>query len=416
MTFRPAARGAAFAAALAFSTLAPPALAEAPPATGNAVIDRTVAIVEEDFYSAAKLPAFRAALDALVERGHTSSEPLVLDDAVDGLLASLGVSHTARITAGTVDYYELSDVFRYSIRRDLRRLYPPDGEVAYDGIGIASRLIDGRRFVTDVYDEGPAARAGVKAGDEILSVDDAPFAEIDSFRGRTGETVTLGLRRTADADPLAVPVKVERIQPQEAFLAAIEGSMQVVGIGNRSIGVVHLWMWTSERVTSLLTRALATTFKDVDGLVLDLRSRWGGAPGDAGELFVGRTADMTVTGRDGVTRYVNTRFHKPIVAIIDEGTRSGMEILAYGLQKNGIPLIGAPTAGDVLAATARLLPDDSLLELAVNDVTVDGVRLEANPVEPDIAVAFDVRYADGADPQMDAAIATLDERLQKAVD
>jgi hypothetical protein len=52
----------------------------------------------------------------------------------------------------------------------------------------------------------------------------------------------------------------------------------------------------------------------------------------------------------------------------------------------------------------------------VNDVTVDGVRLEANPVRPDIAVSFDVRYADGADPQMDAALAALDGRLQKAAD
>jgi C-terminal processing protease CtpA/Prc len=88
-----------------------------------------------------------------------------------------------------------------------------------------------------------------------------------------------------------------------------------------------------------------------------------------------------------------------------------MEILAYSLKKNGVPLIGEPTAGDVLAATAYLLPDDSLLELAVEDVFVDGTRLEANPVTPDIPVAFDVPYANGADPQLDAAMAAMMKRL-----
>ena len=105
--------------------------------------------------------------------------------------------------------------------------------------------------------------------------------------------------------------------------------------------------------------------------------------------------------------FVNARWHKPVVAIIDEGTRSGMEMLAYSLKKNGVPLVGAPTAGNVLAGTAYLLPDNSLLELAVADVKVDGKRLEGNPVQPDIAVPFDVRYADGADPQRDAAMALL---------
>jgi carboxyl-terminal processing protease len=88
-----------------------------------------------------------------------------------------------------------------------------------------------------------------------------------------------------------------------------------------------------------------------------------------------------------------------------------MEILAYSLKKNGVPLIGEETAGDVLAATAFLLPDDSILELAVDDVYVDGKRLEANPVQPDITVPFDVRYANGRDPQMDAATAALLKRL-----
>ena len=179
------------------------------------------------------------------------------------------------------------------------------------------------------------------AGDEILSADGAPFAEIGSFKGKAGPTVTLDVLRKAGGAPIAVPVTVEKIEPLGTYLKAITDSVKVVERDGRKIGVIHLWTYTSDEVSGILNEELATRLKDVDGLVLDLRSRWGGAPADAAESFVGGTADMEVIDNDGETHYVNTRFHKPVVAIIDEGTRSGMEILAYSLKKNGVPLVGA---------------------------------------------------------------------------
>jgi C-terminal processing protease CtpA/Prc len=249
-------------------------------------------------------------------------------------------------------------------------------------------------------------------GDEIVTVDGAPFAGVDSFRGKTGRTAQLSVRRTEGGDPIAIGVNVQTLQPGDSLLDAIRQSARVIETGGHKIGVIHLWAYTrGDEVTKVIYDALGGELKNVDGLVLDLRSRWGGAPGDAAETFVGRTADMRVVERSGKQTVANLRWHKPMVAIIDEGTRSGMEILAYSLKRNGISLIGQQTAGDVLAATAFLLPDDSLLELAVNDVFVDDKRLEGNPVQPDIPVAFDIRYAAGRDPQLDAAVATLGRRL-----
>jgi C-terminal processing protease CtpA/Prc len=100
-----------------------------------------------------------------------------------------------------------------------------------------------------------------------------------------------------------------------------------------------------------------------------------------------------------------------VVGIIDEGTRSGMDIFANAFKQNGIPLVGTETAGDVVAGRGFLLPDDSLLVLAVADVLVEGKRLEGHPVQPDIEVPFDIRYADGVDPQFDAALDMLMTRL-----
>ncbi len=77
------------------------------------------------------------------------------------------------------------------------------------------------------------------------------------------------------------------------------------------------------------------------------------------------------------------------------------------LQSAGVPLIGARTAGAVVAGRAFLLADNSLLEVAVLDVHVDGERLEGVGVTPDIEVPQELPYAAGADPQLDRAVAEL---------
>ncbi|HVZ13439.1 MAG TPA: S41 family peptidase, partial [Bauldia sp.] len=324
----------------------------AAPWTGDPVIDKTVTIVDKNFWNPAALPAFHDAV-----RGVVADEPdraLNTDTATaeSRILASLGASHTGRLTPDQLDYYELAGVFRYALHDSIRTLFPPDGKVTYDGIGIASKDIGGARFITDVYDGSPAGKAGLKAGDEIIAADGAPFAEIGSFKGKAGHDVELKIRHTAAAEPVDVAVRVARIDPQQEFVDAIRNSIHVVESGGHSIGVIHLWSYTTGQITDVVNEALATRLKDVDGIVLDLRGRWGGVQADAVQSFVGGAVDMVAVDRDGDKHYVSSAFHKPVIAIIDEGTRSSMEILAYTLKKDGIPLIGVPTAGDVLAATA----------------------------------------------------------------
>lgn len=401
----------------AFLVAAVPAAEAEPVKSGNPVFDRVGEIVTERFYDPSRLAGFDRAVARIVaehpDLAGAPADSAVTAEAIDRALASLGASHTARYTADTVEYYELIDVFRFGLRRELRRLFAPNGEVAYDGIGIATARIDGRTFVSDVYDGGPADEAGLLAGDEIVSVDGEPFAPIASFRGKAGGTAELLVRRADGAEPIGVSVSVKSIQPGETFLEAISSSVGVSARGNRRVGTVRIWAYTrGDEVNRILAREIGGgRFKDVDGIVLDLRGRWGGAPADAAEIFVGRSASMRMIGRSGEVTHVNERWTKPVVAIIDEGSRSGMEVLAHSLKKNGIPLVGTRTAGHVVAGTAFLLPDDSLLILAVADVLVDDARLEGHPVVPDVEVPFALPYAGGRDPQMDEALARMDQRL-----
>jgi carboxyl-terminal processing protease len=121
---------------------------------------------------------------------------------------------------------------------------------------------------------------------------------------------------------------------------------------------------------------------------------------------------MTLTERSGEHETVNGRWRKPVVLLINGGTRSGKEVLAYGFRKYGYgKVVGTRSAGAVLAGRAFLMSNGSLLLLAVADVSVDGERLEGRGVAPDITVAFDVRYAQGQDPQLDRAVDLLAQTI-----
>ena len=89
------------------------------------------------------------------------------------------------------------------------------------------------------------------------------------------------------------------------------------------------------------------------------------------------------------------------------------EIFAYGFQKYGYgDLVGERTAGAVLGARGFLL-EDGLLILPLFSIQTDGETLEGRGVAPTIEVPFDVRYAEGRDPQLDRAVEALAEKLRR---
>ena len=115
--------------------------------------------------------------------------------------------------------------------------------------------------------------------------------------------------------------------------------------------------------------------RDADALVWDLRDGWGGAQPGYLDLFNSRAPTMQVTDRNGDTGTVDVKWRKPVAMLINGGTRSGKEVLAYGFKEYRLgELVGVRTEGAVLAATAFLIGDSGLLLLAVEDVRVDGQR------------------------------------------
>jgi carboxyl-terminal processing protease len=330
--------------------------------------------------------------------------------AINAMLARLGASHTHFYTPEDPAYYQLADIFAGALEhRGLDRLFPR-GEVSYPGIGAFTEADNqSRTFVTGVIEGAPAHEAGLLTGDEILSADDRPFHAIDSFRGKVGSPVSLAIRRAAGAAPMPIGVSPADLHPNEMFLRGLKRSARVIAADKARIGYVHVWSYASRRMQSALEDLIAEgPLKDADALVWDLRGGWGGAQPQYLDLFNPRAPTMQVKDRNGETGFVDVKWRKPVAMLINEGTRSGKEVLAYGFKEYRLgELIGQRTEGAVLAATAFLIGGDGLLLLAVEDVLVDGQRIEGVGVEPTIDVPFDWRYAAGSDPQLDRAVQVL---------
>jgi carboxyl-terminal processing protease len=307
------------------------------------------------------------------------------------MLAELHASHTEYLLPDQEAYHQLADIFLDLRRPDLRAFFP-GGEVTYPGIGmLTQRDEQGRVFVSGVIDGQPAARAGVLVGDEIIAVDDAPFRPVDSFRGKVGATVTLSIRRAASGPVFGLSVVPQTLHPNEMFLRGMEASARIIrGSQGARIGYVHVWSYAGYAYQRVLERSIGTgILRNADAPIWDLRDGWGGAVPEDLDVFDQRRPTVELIGRNGGIRLEAVTWRKPVAMLINGGTRSGKEILAYGFKKYRVgQLIGTRTMGAVLAATVFMMRDGLMLLLAVDNVRVDDVRLEGVCVTPTIAVPF----------------------------
>jgi carboxyl-terminal processing protease len=339
---------------------------------------------------------------------------------INALLGELKVSHTGFLTPDDVDYYVLADVFRNSrpMAPLLEQAFGAGVRPWFAGVGLFTARIDGRHHADLVLDGSPADKAGLRVGDEIVSVNDGPYTQIAAFRGRLGETVKLGVRRTADGEVQVIPVEVIKIVPEQAFREAMLSSARVIEAGAHRIGYVHVWAVRGDETVSGFGEALGR-LRRADGgqhgrqpplthLIIDLRGKIGGDPTAVRGILdrlAPRGPHVTSKGQ-GASAYRPPRtFKGHTTVLIDHHTRSAGEILAYALKAQGIgTLIGTRTATAVTAGAAFPLPGRNILYVAIQALEVDGVDLEGRGVEPDILVDRPRPYAKGADPVLDAAV------------
>lgn len=348
----------------------------------------------------------------LIKKARSEDEFALL---INKMLSELNTSHTHFYSKNDKEYFELMDLFQEVYSQEIEKFFP-NKSITYPDIGIFTKEIGNKVFIKGILEGSVAYKAKLLVGDQIISVDGERYHPIKSFLNKVGQKVTIKIQRRKDPNSQKniklIPVMVS---PNKRFLEATKTSARIIKKSHYKIGYIHMWSFAGEEYYELLKEEIAVgKFSKADALIIDLRDGWGGANPDYLNLFNRNIPIITFISRDKTKSIYDTQWRKPVVFLINEGTRSGKEILAYGVKKYNIgKLIGMRTAGAVCGGQPFILSDGSLLYLAVSDSLVNGIRLEGIGVEPDIEVPFPLEYSKGKDPQIEKAIDILITQIKE---
>lgn len=313
---------------------------------------------------------------------------------VNQMLAELKTSHTYYYTKWDPDYYIIEVVFG---KRDSHR----------NGIGVVTKNIDGCHYVIAVLKSSSAEKAGIVLGDWLVEIDGQPFHPIRSFENKAGQELEIIIQRGttgATRQKLKV-IPVDR--KEEDWLGNDSyASVKTIKYKGRHFAYVRLWWLRGLTMKSVLEDGIYKA-NETEGIIIDIRD---GVGGDYGYNFIAPfmqygLGEITVESiyRNRTEKFI-TGCNKPVVVLINGGSRSGKELLAYYFKKTGRGvLIGERTAGFVTGGNKRHISKDSFLYYGACMKVIDGKRLEGIGVEPDIKVPFDIRFAAGKDIQLERA-------------
>ncbi len=350
----------------------------------------------------------RAAMEGKVARARTLE---AFAELVNEFLGELKTSHTSFFPKGSKDFFHYVSVF--GKLPQISRLFR-NRPIRYPSIGVYPAVIDGRTHVLWVLDGSPAARAGIRQGDEIVRADGHPFHPIESLKKRIGQPVHLEIRRHRDGPIVPVEVVPALVDPHQEFLDAELASVRVFPRRGRRIGYIRIWSYAGEDYhQAFLDEIAGGRLQEADALILDLRDGLGGANPSYLNVFNRNVPVIRFAGRSGPGRTFDPQWRKPVVLLINGGSRSGKEVFAFGFQKYGLgKIIGERSAGAVTAGRIIPLSDGSLLYLAAAGGTVDGIDLEGVGVTPDLLVPMPIPYLAGRDVQLARALECLAGELR----
>ena len=335
----------------------------------------------------------------------------LVQGAIKGMIDSLGDPFSQYLSA---DQYvqslqSISGQFE-GIGANLSSL-ASDGSQGCTPLGTSCRLV-----ITKSFDGSPAARAGLLAGDLVLSVDGAPLDGLtvdtarDRIRGPKGSVVTLGVQRgSATPGPLVITrdvVQTSEVSSRD-LAAGTVGYVSVAGFSDAA----------ADEVVSALSGHVAAGQKK---LILDLRGNPGGYVTAARKIasqFIGSgvvfweedaAGNQIATG--ALSGGVATNPAIRLVVLIDGGSASASEIVAGALQDAGrAMLIGAQSYGKgTVQQWQQLSGDGGAFRLTVARwLTPNKRSIHKVGLTPDVVVAVPKSLPIGSDPILDKALEVL---------
>lgn len=241
----------------------------------------------------------------------------------------------------------------------------------YAGIGCVIGKLDSVVAIMQVKENTPSQKAGVKAGDIILSVNDESVKGYtikkvsNCLRGKSHTSIKLLLKRAGVNQPITKEFKRENIQMP---------CIPYYGMVKNDIGYINFSKFTNKSANKMRTAILSLRREGAKGLILDLRSNPGGLLYQAVSianyfLSKGDTVVSTKGKFKAFNRALKAKKNPiapriPIACLIGRHSASASEILAGSIQDydRGV-IIGQRSFGKGLVQTSRDLPYNAKLKI-----------------------------------------------------
>lgn len=286
----------------------------------------------------------------------------------------------------------LGDKYTEYISKDEMKKFTENINGSFMGIGIymIADESSGKIIVHHPISDSPAYKAGIKAGDVIVSVDGVEYGYdelntiADHIKGEAGTKVKLVIER----DGKNIDFEIER--------AKIETNPITSKMLEKDIGYLNLPSFDKDVSKKLKEKIDDLTAKGAKSLILDLRNNGGGMVDECEEitdLFLDKDKTiMTTKDKKGnveksVTKNKKT-YDLPLVILVNENTASASEILTGALKDNNrIKVIGTKTYGKGVIQSVFNLSDGSGLKITTAEYfTPNGIEINKKGITPDIEV------------------------------
>jgi len=267
------------------------------------------------------------------------------------------------------------------------------GELTGVGIQIIKDTDADELIIVSPIDDSPAAQAGIKAKDRIISIDNISTKGLDIedavklIRGKRGTKVNLGILR--DGKNLYKTLVRKKIEIK-SVVSKINNTKEGI-----LVGYVRIKQFNANASKDMKRTLVDLETKKVSGYVLDLRSNPGGLLDSSIEIsrqFINNGIIVSTLSKNGlkVVKKANGSAitKKPLVVLVNEGSASASEILSGAIRDNQRgKLVGKKTFGKGLVQSMRTLIDGSGLTVTVAKyLTPNGTDINKFGITPDLEV------------------------------